>query len=200
MWLANQGYPNLKPTADDDAAAQRVMIKQLASYMGIFREGATASGFKCGVTSYLREAGYAPKSWSVSGGISANGSRTPPDLNLLYTITSRKTLIWLGLGWYRHDPATGKYTRSSGHWVTLAGLDDRAGKDHVARTLIIADPEFPGAHQIITLTAMNVGSLSNGISKADAKGFFLLAKDDTRIENLESRYGVLESIQALTVE
>jgi hypothetical protein len=200
MWLADNGYPNLKPAAENGYRAQTEMIKQLAGFMGTYRQGTPVSAFTCGVKTYLKTAGYSSKSWVYSGNSSANRTQDPPDINLLKAVSAGNTAIWFSVGWYSLDESNQKYTRECGHWLTLVGFGkNRDGEDDSNR-LVIADSESPNSHKYITLRMLNDGKLSNGRSRMDAKGYFHVAELDKRRGDGRDEYCILETIEALTIE
>jgi hypothetical protein len=200
MWLADRGYPALKPSAENDSIAQQEMIKRLAERMGTYREGTSLTSFQCGVNTYLRSAGYAPKSWVFSGNGCTIPGLPPPDPTLVRSLSGGKTVMWFSLGWYCLDASSRKYTRDFGHWVTLVGY----GKNREGMTdpdcFVIADPESPDGHKYITLKMLTEGLLSNGSSRVDAKGYFNLVELNLRPADKSPKYCLLESIQALTIE
>lgn len=200
MWLSDRGYPALKPTGADCSSAQKEMIKQLAGLMGTFREGTSIASFKCGINTYLRNAGYAPKAWAFSGHGSPTGALTPPDLDLVKKLSLDSTVLWLGLGWYELDESSRTFKRRNGHWVTLVGY----GKDQAGRAdqpcFVIADPETPSGYRYVTLNLLQEGRISNGSARRGTQGYYSFAELDTQIAGRAPRYCVLESIQALTLE
>ena len=200
MWLADRGYPNLKPAAEDDSRAQKEMIQQLAGYMGTYREGTSLSSFKCGINAYLRAAGYSSKAWAYTRNSFVNSSSTPPDISLVNAVSAGNTVMWFSLGYYTFNEANKRYTRGSGHWVTLVGYGKNSEGQDDPDSYVIADPESPNAHKYVTLSLLNEGRLSNGRSSADAKGYFNLVASNGASAGRSLKYCIVESIQALTIE
>jgi hypothetical protein len=200
MWLADHGYPNLKPPAGDKAAAQTEMIKRLAGFMGTYREGTSVASFANGIRSYLDVSGYSCKSWIYSGNSCANTTSAPPDINLVRALSSGNTVLWFSVGWYFYDESTQNYTRECGHWVTLAGYGkNREGKDDPS-SFAIADPESPNAVKYVTLRMLDEGRITHGNSRANAKGYFDIVELDQTSRDKQYKYCILETIEAMTIE
>lgn len=198
MWLADHGYPRLKPKVRDEQLAQKELIKQLATFMGVHRDGSTSSGFLCGVKAYVRSQGYTPGIDHLSGQTRSNGRLTAPDLTLLNESMNPNTVAWLGLGIYRLDPHERKLRRISGHMVTLAGTMPAKAPTGDAVGLIISDPEFPGIRLSVELRELDAGlQLANGSGSAS---FHSLLGWTGRPSGPGTTYRVLESIQSLSLE
>ncbi len=200
MWLADQGYPRLKPVADTDRLAQREMIKRLANLMGVHRDGSTTSGFLCGVKSYIRAMGYLPGAERSSGQVTSTGKRIPPDLALLADSTKKHTVVWLGLGTYRVDQQSGRLKRTGGHLVTLARLTTDPTTSGQAADFLISDPEFPGAHVVVKLKQLDDGLHASSSSSLGSGPIYTLTGWANRTLDPRASYRVLESIQALSLE
>lgn len=200
MWLADHGYPNLKPTAENGPRAQTEMIKRLACLMGTYRQGTSVASFSSGIKSYLDSVGYSYKSWSFSGNSYAHKSQSPPDIGLVKAMSTGKTAIWLSVGWYDFDESCKKFTRHRGHWVTLAGYESDQGEGDSPARLLVADPESPDKHKYVTLKKLNEGKLTDGQLRAEAKGYFNLVELDRETEDSRKKYCVLETIEVLTLE
>lgn len=198
MWLADQGYPGLKPIGMDDHFSQREMIKQLANLMGIHRDGSTSSGFMCGVKSYVRSMGYSPRSVQTSGQMTSSGTRIPPDLELLGESARSNTVVWLGLGTYRVDQS-GKTRRTSGHMVTVAGITSLAPNAQRTAELLISDPEYPGRHVPIQLVKLESNLRIAGGTRTASKSFHTLTGWTNVPSSQETTYRILESIQTLSL-
>lgn len=199
MWLADQGYPNLRPVAGNDSLAQREMIKQLAALMGVHRDGSTSSGFLCGVKSYVRSMGYSPGTGHTSGRVASSGTRVPPDLTLLGESARNHTVVWLGLGIYRLEQ-TGKLRRTSGHLVTLAGITSLAPNSRQTAELLISDPEFPGKHVPVRLVKLEDNLRLAGGANTETKSFHTLMGWTDGPKSDGTAYRILESIQTLSLE
>jgi hypothetical protein len=200
MWLANRGYPQLKPAGEDDTIAQKEMIKRLAGFMGTYREGTSVDAFICGINSYLRTVGYSSKSWTYSGNSRTSRTRTPPDVSLVNAMATGNTVLWFSLGWYAFDETHQKYTRDFGHWVTLVGYGRNRDGQTDADSFVIADPEAPNPHKFITLKMLDGGTISNGRVKVGARGYFNVVELNKHAANRQPNYCILESIQAMTIQ
>ncbi len=200
MWLADRGYPALKPSAENDSSAQKKMIKRLAGLMGTYRESTSLTSFTCGVNTYLRTVGYAPKSWVSSGNGCANYGLLPPDISVVRSMSSGNTVMWFSLGWYCLDESSRKYSRDFGHWVTLVGYGRNREGIADPNCFVIADPESPDGYKYITFKLLTEGKIGNGSSRVDAKGYFNIVELNTQLADRSPKYCLLESIQALTIE
>lgn len=200
MWLADHGYPKLKPVAESGSRAQTEMIKQLAGFMGTYREGTSVASFASGVKTYLQTAGYSCQSWVFSGNSYANQDQTPPDISLIKAMARGNTAMWLSVGWYSFDESCKKYTRRRGHWVTLAGFGKNGLGEDDPTSLLIADPESPDTHKYITLKALVEGRLTDGNVRVPARGYFNIVELDRTMSDGRNTVCVLETIEALAIE
>lgn len=190
LWLADRGYPAVKPAPTEQKSAECTLILSLASYMGTDRNGTPLASFQGGITSYLRSVGYAPKAWETSG----QAFRRPPDLQLLTSRETSTAVLWLGLGWYRFDARKQKYTRTNGHWVTLAGCGVRRDDTETSSGLVVADPEAPNGFRHVTAHRLRKGNLTNGRTKIPAEGYHYLAG---MAQQATDRVCIVESIQVM---
>lgn len=198
MWLASQGYPNLKPAEMDDHLAQREMIKQLATLMGVHRDGSTSSGFMCGVKSYVKSMGYSAQTAHISGQMTSGGTQIPPDLTLLSESARSSTVVWLGLGIYRLEQS-GKIRRTSGHLVTLAGITSFTPSSEKAAKLLISDPEHPGGHVPVQLEKLENNLRFAGKTNTASGAFHTLTGIANDSGRQKTTYRILESIQTLSL-
>jgi hypothetical protein len=86
-------------------------------------------------------------------------------------ISGRKRFAFLNVGWYRDD-GEGRHRRTSGHWVTLAGMSESDGTP----VLIVHDPSPRGKGRIfLTARPMDSGTL-RGIDGwlERARGFYAI--------------------------
>jgi hypothetical protein len=176
------------------------MIKRLAELMGTYREGTSVASFTNGIKSYLGTVGYSCKSWVYSGNSCANKTQTPPDISLVNTMSSGNTALWFSIGWYRFDESKMKYTRDHGHWVTLVGYGKNQDENGDPACFLIADPESPNIHKLITLRMLDDGQLTDGRSKIDAKGYFNIVELNQRSRDSKDKFCILETIEALTIQ
>jgi len=162
MWLAANGYDDLRPEGSAKAAQIR-MIKTLSgrAYMNTSPQiGTDVAQLLHGVASYIDESGYSIASLTYDGWRPApeeNANGEYPDLDAIReTIAGDSGAVWLNVGWYVYDEDSGDYERRGGHWVTVVGF---AGDD-----LLIHDPApSAGAKkwtQRIELTELAEGNLT----------------------------------------
>lgn len=71
-----------------------------------------------------------------------------PSLQTIRSSLASGAAVWLIVGWYDHDPESGVYQRSDGHWVTAVGYGtDPAGRPDPG-FLSIHDPRLGGRLRI----------------------------------------------------
>ena len=176
MWLAANGYDDLRP-AGNAKAAQIRLIRKLAGrdYMNTSPSAGTdVMQVLNGVASYVDEAGYSIASLSYEGWRSAPeeyAAGEHPDLDSIReSVVGDTSAVWLNVGWYVYDEDSGDYERRGGHWVTVVGF---AGDD-----LLIHDPAPSAGRkkwtQRIELTALAEGRLTGnqrGLPR-DAAGYY----------------------------
>ena len=176
MWLAANGYDELRPEGSAKAA-QIALIKKLAgrNYMNTSPSiGTDVTQVLNGIASYLDESGYTVSTLAYDGWRPAPeeyASTEFPDVESIREFAADGTsAVWLNVGWYRYDEKSGDYTRRGGHWVTVVGF---AGDD-----LLIHDPApSAGAKkwtQRISLTELEEGRLvgsQHGLPR-DAAGYY----------------------------
>lgn len=136
MWLAANGYDDLRPSGNGKRA-QIAMIRSLAKSMGTSpSNGTDAAQLLSGVEEYVTEAGYAIAELSYEGWRAVPSDYEAgefPDLDDIRTgIADEQSAVWLNVGWYTWDDDEEAYVRNGGHWVTVVGYD---GDD-----LLIHDP------------------------------------------------------------
>jgi hypothetical protein len=95
-----------------------------------------------------------------------------PRLSSLQKVpTSGQRFALLNVGWYKDDGG-GRYRRTTGHWVTLAGISEREG----IPVLIVHDPSpRGGGRNYVTVRPMEGGTLrgmDGGLERAG--GFYAL--------------------------
>lgn len=147
MWLAAHGYPELLP----GIRGRRMTQGQLAGLLGrskymdtSIKRGTSPGELIRGVTRFLKERavifsylGYqgwrrVPKAFDT--GIDV------PELDWMKAGLLDDGAVWLNLGWYKLDPETGAYTRTGGHWVTLAGYGQAPDGKKDPLFLVVHDP------------------------------------------------------------
>ncbi len=164
MWLAANGYEDLRPEGNA-RAAQIEMIRTLGGddYMKTSPSiGTNTAQLIRGVETYVNEAGYTIEELSYEGWRAVDaeyraGNR--PDLDDIKTaIRDDRSAVWLNVGWYKYDEDSGDYLRKGGHWVTVVGS--------IGDDLLIHDPSpSAGANfrtQRVSLDEITEGRLTGG--------------------------------------
>jgi len=159
MWLADNGYEDLRPTGSAKKA-QIAMIKTLSGpgYMKTNPSmGTDVSQVLAGVETYVSEAGYTLAELSYAGWRPAPEDSVAgeyPDLDAIKTaIADDQSAVWLNVGWYKYDEDSGDYRRTGGHWVTVVGYDHD--------DLLIHDPA-PGAGRGFRTQTISLEELTEG--------------------------------------
>ena len=97
-----------------------------------------------------------------------------PEIGWLAKGISRKSAVWLNVGWYRFSKKENEYKRIGGHWVTLVGI-----KNNI---LIIHDPALMAgrlfSNEFVQITKVLDGTLRGDKAglPTPAKGYFILGK------------------------
>jgi hypothetical protein len=206
MWLANHGYPDLKPKGEDAEAAQIELIKSLASdeYMGTDPSiGTSPAQIMKGLKSYVAHCGYQVKSLKYQGfrpspeefstGIST------PELDWLKAGSIAPKSCWLNIGWYDWDEKTDTYTRVGGHWVALVGYGVNAKGESSPATIIVHDPMprfgTEKANIYIELQKLSSGKIEGKYKGLphDATGFYWYENytNGEKVKTL-NRYGLID--------
>lgn len=135
-WLSTQGRPELVDPGPDPTQTQLRLVRTLASaeYLDTHLTRGTGAGLLLqGVARYLRARGHKDfdllyQGWRLHPGHFSAGERQP-QLRWIKEGLRGGGVVWLNLGWYRHDPETDRWTRLGGHWVTVVGYGvDRRGQ------------------------------------------------------------------------
>lgn len=186
MWLGANGYPQLVPLLPGREAQYAVArILGSSGYMDTdLDHGTGVSGLLRGVRRYLdeRDVGYrrlAYQGWRVHQRSHATGVAVP-DLAWVKAGIHGAGAVWLNVGWYRHDDATGDYERIGGHWITLVGYGVDAEGRRDDGVLIVHDPGSRGlrtAHHV-RCARIARGRLTGRMRNLprDAAGFHRLAQ------------------------
>lgn len=147
--LAHEGFPRLAPLAPDPVLAQIDVVRVLASdtHMSTCqRTGTSTVHLLGGIQRYVRDRGYAIDSIAYRGWRPRShdvvADAAVADLVWIKRrLAKPATAAWLNVGWYaKHPTRPGVWTRTGGHWVTLAGygLDERG--QPASDALIVRDP------------------------------------------------------------
>ena len=205
MWLANHGYPKLKPTAPDDETAQKELIKQLAYLMATqtkaTNHGTPSDRFEIGIKVYAKEAGYACGSWQRSVRYYSHSFKQPLDINRV-RVLSPNTMVWGTVGWYTYDSAKKQYSLEGTHKITIAGYGI-SKQSNLVDYLIVADPDFKYRCKQVRLKMLQEGTLvgtqAGMKGKTEAKGFYEMMEMDQKWGDWRDRYCILEEIQSATI-
>ena len=174
MWLAANGYDELRPSGGDKRA-QIAMIRGLSKAMSTSAAvGTDAAQLLRGVESYVTEIGYGIEELSYEGWRPVPSDYEAGELPVLDDIRTyiadERSAVWLNVGWYKWDEDSGDYARKGGHWVTVVGYD---GED-----LLIHDPS-PSAGsgfrtQRVSLEEIAEGQLTGNQKNLprDATGYY----------------------------
>lgn len=185
MWLADQGFVNLRPKLENRKKAQARLTQILGSskYMKTGRKGTSVFRLMRGVSRYVKDCGYEYKrlecqGWRKSYPSSQNTIKVP-DIGWIKKGLVGLSGVWLNIGWYTYDPIKDEYHRFGGHWVTCVGYGIDPLGQKSADTLIIHDPSprsgIRKTNEFIKLTRLYSGTLTGrhyeGIPRS-ADGFF----------------------------
>jgi hypothetical protein len=146
-WLATRGRADLVERGPDPTEVQLRLVRDLASpeYLDTNLTRGTGAGLLLqGVARYLRSRGYddfemSYQGWRLHPRHFSAGQRKP-QLAWIKEGLQREGVVWLNLGWYRHDPATDRWTRLGGHWVTVVGYGVDQRGDPAPDVLWLHDP------------------------------------------------------------
>ena len=79
------------------------------------------------IQDYIQVSGFKPWAFIVGPHATENpagtpgGQQRPLTVNDIRTYLSLDAALLMGIGWYNHDPITGHYTRTSGHFFNVYG-------------------------------------------------------------------------------
>ncbi len=170
IWLAGQGFSKLAPNIVNPKEAQAEIARLLGTkkYMHTsFNCGTETTNFLKGVSRYIQDCQYQYslleyQGWErhpdkFSGGVEI------PDPEWIKNGLIGVSAVWLKVGWYKYNPATNKYRRFDGHWVTLVGYGvDREGNENP--NVIIIHDSAPrsgkkSSREFVRLEKINSGTL-----------------------------------------
>ncbi len=146
MWLGENGYPQLLPSAEGRMSKQVALANNLASekYMDTTLEwGTSPAGVLEGIEKYIRDCGY--KAQLTYQGFRKVPHRfqtgvKAPQPDWIEAGLNGDSAVWLNVGWYRYSHARKKFVRQGGHWVTLVGFGVDQNGNEDPSILIIHDP------------------------------------------------------------
>ncbi len=158
------------------------LIKRLASktYMNTsLKNGTGTKGMLRGIDRISKELfggykGLSYQGWRSHQSAFSTGIKQP-QIEWMKAGITKKSSVWLNIGWYRKTEHVNSYQRVGGHWVTLVGYQ---GSD----VLVIHDSS-PRAGQHFANEFVHVKRISSGILTGNkkglptsAEGFLLLEK------------------------
>jgi hypothetical protein len=201
MWLAENGYEDLRPSGSAKKA-QIAMIRKLSGpeFMKTSPSiGTDVAEVLAGVEAYVDEAGYTISELAYAGWRPAPEEKVAseyPDLSDIKTaIAGDQSAVWLNVGWYAYDEESGEYVRKGGHWVTVVGYDHD--------DLLIHDPSpSAGASfrtQRITLDELTEGMLTGNQRNLprSAEGYYEVSGE---MAVSSERTCILDGVVMLTLE
>jgi hypothetical protein len=103
--------------------------------------------------------------------------------------------VIVNLGWYDYNTKKNTYTRTGGHWVTLAGYGFN-GKKTDSSYIVVHDPETPwSVNDYIKLKKVESGTLKGNVSglPRDASGYYYYPIG-------YRRYGVIDGFITISVK
>lgn len=143
MWLDGNGYGDLLPHDDPGPREQFELVNLLGSpgYMSTNPAGGTGpSGIMRGIERYCRERGYTARMEHQGWRSQVNTRTRVPGLAWMLEATKGKSNLVLNIGWYTYDAETKTYSRTGGHYVAVAGYEQREN----GLWLLIHDPARRG--------------------------------------------------------
>jgi hypothetical protein len=166
MWLSQKQTGQLQ------------LIEKLASsqYMNTrLKNGTGTTGVLNGVNKIAVElfGGYASleyQGWRKHPGRYSTGVRVPK-LDWLARGISKKSAVWLNVGWYRFDHDKNEYRRFGGHWVALVAVENNM--------LLLHDPA-PRAGQSFSNDYVRITEIRDGILVGNKSGLPTSAKGYSR--------------------
>jgi hypothetical protein len=110
-----------------------------------------------------------------------------PDINKIKKYLSKKSAVWINVGWYKYDKKKDEYERIGGHWVTLVGAKDdqlilhdpgsRSGKEfsnEFAKYTIINKGKLTGKKTGLPISAKDYISLGEGMPRKSSADFTII--------------------------
>ncbi|MDR0307151.1 MAG: C39 family peptidase [Chitinispirillales bacterium] len=189
LWLQRTRYPKLVETSGNAVKDQYELIKLLGSeeYFNTDKDGTNPWQICVGLEKFFSGRGIKNvkiehHGWRFVDSRFKTGSAVP-DLNVITERLGSGDAVLLNYGWYKYDAEKDEYTRTSGHWVTLAGFGHDGAKVNPS-ALIINDPDMrvKSTNYIVT-KRIESGSLKSGLSGMPdkAQGFHRFKSSSMRI-------------------
>lgn len=119
----------------------------------------------------------------------------PPVLDSARLSLCQNDAVIINFGWYDFNSKKNTYTRTGGHWVTLAGYGFN-GKKADSSYIVIHDPETPwSVNDYIKLKMVESGTLKGNVSglPRDASGYYCYSIGFRR-------YGVIDGFITISVK
>jgi hypothetical protein len=144
IWLAGNGYPDLRAYSGDEKKDQHDIISALGSPDYMNCTGGVAPAQLCsGLKRYVLDKGYGFDSllcqgWRPVGDEFKSGGATV-DLDWVKGGILRENVVVINVGWYTFDSATDTYSRNGGHWMTVVGYG-HDGNEADPLCLVVHDP------------------------------------------------------------
>jgi hypothetical protein len=178
---------------------QVALIETLASkdYMNTdLKIGTNVIGVMNGVKKITNELFGGYESLEYQGWRKSNQDVTQklPDINWLLAGISKRSAVWLNIGWYQYDSDSQQYIRNGGHWVTVVGYENDS--------LVIHDPATktktnnPFGNEYVRLNKISAGLLT-GKDKGlpmSAEGYYYL--DGMHLKS-GTDYGIIDGAVVL---
>lgn len=198
LWLAYHGYPNLITDSGGSKKNQYELIRVLgsSSYIDTGPDGSSPSNILQGLKVYLKDHGITQKRIIYNGFRPVpwefRSERRLPDLSFAKKALVEGESVWLNIGWYKYDTFKDEYTRSGGHWVTLAGYGHDGMKPN-SDCLIIHDPETADkTNDYLKLELIQCGKM-----KGPFKGLPINASGFYKFNAQSGNFGIIDGIAVL---
>jgi len=145
--LDAMGYAGLIPEAETPRESHLRLARILADedHTHIAASpGTSVASFIRAARTYMEARGHRPTfqlaSWRTARGI--DNVATHPSWSWLKTQIPGERLVWLNVGWYRHDVEADVYHRSGGHWIAAVGYGLAGPDEPDPNYLLIHDSNY----------------------------------------------------------
>ncbi len=173
LWLDKIGYDKIVPGENHSFDDQIQLAKTLGTkyFNTIPTLGTKTRPMLKGLEKYLKNRGYSNHIIGYKG--IQSYSRKSPSINWIKKGITEDKVAWLRLGFYKKN--NNKYTRKSGHWVTLVGYGLNKHNKPGSNILIIHNSwGSQASNDYIYLKKITGGSLHRGYPKRiSAAGFYI---------------------------
>ncbi len=197
-----QTYGSAKNQNDSVPEKRQIyeIIKELGSqsYCNTGKNGSGPSQICNGLQKYLHDNGINNVEirhfgWRDAGNGFQIGN-APPVLDNARLSLYQKDAVLINFGWYDYNAKKNTYTRTGGHWVTLAGYGFN-GKKADSSYIVIHDPETPwSVNDYKKLKVIKSGTLKGKVPglPRDASGFYCYPIGFRR-------YGIIDGFVTISV-